>query len=208
MSFFDANAATWDEDPSKVERASLLARKILTFGEGKGWKKALEFGCGTGLVSSFLRNELEEITLADSSPGMIEVLQKKIEREGIQNFRPLLLQKNEQLPDRQFELIYSLMAMHHVEDLDDTFGHFHRALKKGGTLAIADLVTESGDFHNAKEGMHVHHGFDRKILEKQLRRLRFETIDYQIFYRMTRQKNGSSSSVEEYPLFLLIAHSF
>jgi len=207
MSFFDQNAATWDDDPSKVERASLLARKISAFGAGKGWKQALEFGCGTGLVSSFLKTEFEEITLADSSPGMIEVLQHKIQREGIRNFRPLLLQKSEPLPDRKFDLIYSLMAMHHVEDLDGAFGQFHRALKKGGSLAIADLVTESGDFHTAEEGMHVHHGFDRKLLEEQLSRSRFETIDYQIFYRMTR-RNGESDVFKEYPLFLLIARSF
>ena len=112
------------------------------------------------------------------------------------------------LPENEFDLVYSLMALHHVEDLDGAFVNFRRTLKKEGFLAIADLVKEDGDFHGSPsmEGMRVHHGFDREELVERLGRHHFQTIEYRIFYTITRQ-DGESSAKKEYPLFLLIAQS-
>jgi ubiquinone/menaquinone biosynthesis C-methylase UbiE len=44
---------------------------------------ALDSGCGTGLVSLFLLPHVRSVTGADSSPGMLEVLRKKLDEEGI-----------------------------------------------------------------------------------------------------------------------------
>ena len=39
---------------------------------------ALDYGCGTGLLSFPLKDELGHITLNDNSAGMLEVVQEKI----------------------------------------------------------------------------------------------------------------------------------
>lgn len=200
---FDDKAKTWDKDQSKIERAHLLAQKISHLSKEKGLKTALEFGCGTGLVSFFLKNEFDEITLADTSSGMIEVLKEKIHAEEISNFKPVLLQSNRQLPSHKFDAIYSLMVMHHVNDLDDAFSHFYRILKPESYLIIADLVKEDGDYHGEANSSHPHNGFDKEELIEHLEKFKFQFIEYQIFYSM--QKITAQGTQKNFPLFLLIA---
>ena len=83
---FDARAATWDDDPSKVERARAIADAIVAqcFALATSMR-ALEYGCGTGLLSFMLRPRLGDITLADVSEGMLDVAAHKIvaaQRQG------------------------------------------------------------------------------------------------------------------------------
>ena len=80
ISHFDAKAASWDEDPQKVERACAVARQIRCHVPLSREMKALEFGCGTGLLSFALKDDLGHITLVDNSPGMLDVLERKIAR--------------------------------------------------------------------------------------------------------------------------------
>ena len=61
---FDARAATWDDDPTKVERAQAVADAIVRHVSLTGAMNAMEFGCGTGLLSFMLRPRLGRITLA------------------------------------------------------------------------------------------------------------------------------------------------
>ena len=64
---FDARAATWDDDPAKVERARAVAEAIARSVPLARSMRALEYGAGTGLVSFVLRDRLGEVTLADLS---------------------------------------------------------------------------------------------------------------------------------------------
>ena len=66
---FDARAATWDDDPTKVERAQAVADEIVARVPLTRAMRALEYGCGTGLLSFILRARLGDITLADVSDG-------------------------------------------------------------------------------------------------------------------------------------------
>lgn len=200
---FDDHAKNWDKDNQKIERAQILAQKISEFSREKKLKTALEFGCGTGLVSFFLRDDFDKITLADTSPGMIEVLKEKIESEKVSHFDPVLLQSNEQLPDSEFDVIYSLMVMHHVADLDSAIMNFKRSLKKSGYLFIADLVKEDGDFHKGTGMQLEHHGFEKEELVKRLEKFGFELLDYRIFYTM--EKMVEPGVIKQFPVFLLIA---
>ncbi|NOQ91928.1 MAG: methyltransferase domain-containing protein, partial [Flavobacteriaceae bacterium] len=86
---FDKDAKDWDKDPKKVERAKIFAKEINDFIKPNGVMKAMEFGCGTGLLSYELKEAFHSITLVDNSQGMIEVLQEKIENDGIKNFIPV-----------------------------------------------------------------------------------------------------------------------
>ena len=71
---FDERAATWDDDPVKKERAAAVAAGIRAMVALSPDMRALEYGCGTGLLSFELRHELGSITLADRSEGMLAVL--------------------------------------------------------------------------------------------------------------------------------------
>ncbi len=81
MQHFDERAQDWDNDIEKVERAGTLAKEIIDFIQPDKSFNALEFGCGTGLLSYQLKNVFKSITLVDTSEGMMKVLREKIERE-------------------------------------------------------------------------------------------------------------------------------
>jgi trans-aconitate methyltransferase len=77
MTDFNLRARSWDSDPLKVERARQVADAIRKNVHLTPGMTALEYGCGTGLLSFALQSSLSRITLADSSAGMLEVLQEK-----------------------------------------------------------------------------------------------------------------------------------
>ena len=74
MTDFDSRAKDWDEAPGRVERANAVAAAIREQVRLSQTMTALEYGCGTGLLSFALQEELGPITLADSSNGMLDVV--------------------------------------------------------------------------------------------------------------------------------------
>ncbi|MEC9380558.1 MAG: class I SAM-dependent methyltransferase, partial [Candidatus Latescibacterota bacterium] len=73
---FDVKARTWDT-PEKAERAQAVADLIRSKVKLTRDMSGFEYGCGTGLLSFCLRDELGQIALADSSVGMLEVVEEK-----------------------------------------------------------------------------------------------------------------------------------
>lgn len=198
MSDFDSRAATWDSDPMKVERAAKVAEAMRAALPLQPHMTALEYGCGTGLLSFALRDDFAHITLADTSQGMLNVLAAKIANAGIRTMTPLRLDlTTDPLPDSPFDVIYSLMVLHHIPDTDHLLRRFYALLRPGGWLAIADLDAEDGRFHT-DGSTDVHFGFERAALQAQVEAAGFLGVAFATAYRIP--KNG-----RVYPVFVLTA---
>ena len=198
---FDEKAQEWDNDPVKLERAAAVAAAIRNRVRLSPDLSALEYGCGTGLLSFALSRELGSITLADSSAGMLAVLREKIAASGADHLRPMRLDLTvDPLPAERYDLIYTLMTLHHVSDVDRILRDFHALLRPDGALCIADLDREDGSFHGA--GFDGHHGFEREALRDQLARAGFGEIQFDTCYMM-RKPQGEGA--REYPVFLAVA---
>ena len=198
---FDAKAQEWDNDPVKLERAAAVAAAIRNRVRLSPDLSALEYGCGTGLLSFALYRELGSITLADSSAGMLAVLREKIAASGADHLRPMRLDLTvDPLPAERYDLIYTLMTLHHVSDVDRILRDFHALLRPDGALCIADLDREDGSFHGA--GFDGHHGFEREALRDRLARAGFGEIQFDTCYMM-RKSQGEGA--REYPVFLAVA---
>ncbi len=198
---FDAAARSWDHDPTKVERAERVAAAILELAGPLEGKRALEYGCGTGLLGFALQAHLAHVTLADSSPGMLAVLREKIAAAGAGNMEPLELDVAKgPWPEARFDLVFTLMVLHHVPDLDGAIRAFHTLLNPGGRLCISDLDTEDGSFHGPKAD--VHRGFDRRDLAGRLERAGFRDIRFATPYVVHLERAMGMAS---YPLFLAVA---
>lgn len=198
---FDDKAKTWDTDPIKRERAFTVAAAIRQrVPLSSGWH-ALEYGCGTGLLSFTLHAGLDRITLSDSSPGMLAVLKEKIAAAGLSHLHPLALDLvTDPPPAEHYDLIYTLMTLHHVADVDRLLRAFRDLLRPGGWLCIADLDQEDGSFHGP--GFTGHNGFHRAALRVQLMRAGFGEADFSTCYTM---KKATDRGMREYPLFLAVA---
>jgi len=202
MKHFDKQAKDWDNNPMKVERAEIFAKEIVKFINPKITDTALEFGCGTGLLSYQLKDTFKTITLADNSEGMIDVLKEKVENKSLNNFKPLLVDLlQEDLDIGKFNVIYSLMTVHHILDLNKVSTIFHSLLKTDGYLCIADLVEEDGSFHINHPHFDGHNGFNKEKLSQLLINNGFTIEHYNISYVIEKELEDET---REYPLFLMI----
>ncbi len=61
---FTTNAITWDNE-RRVERARIISNEIIKRIDIENIDKALDFGCGTGLISFNLCQYLQQIVLVD-----------------------------------------------------------------------------------------------------------------------------------------------
>jgi ubiquinone/menaquinone biosynthesis C-methylase UbiE len=202
MTDFNERAKDWDSDPMKVERARVVAEAIRNALPLTSEMTALEYGCGTGLLSFALQSDLGQITLADTSQGMLDVLNEKINAAGVTNMRPLMLDlASDPLPAERFHLTYSLMTLHHIQDTEAILMKFHALLEPGGYLCIADLDKEDGSFHT--DGTtDVHKGFDRSTLQKQVEAAGFREIRFSTAYKMKKQTTNTEKT---FPIFMMTA---
>jgi ubiquinone/menaquinone biosynthesis C-methylase UbiE len=202
MTNFDERAKDWDSDPDKVARARAVADAIRGALPLSKEMKALEYGCGTGLLSFALQPDLGPITLADTSQGMLDVLKDKIAAAGVTNMRPARLDlTTEPLPREKFDLTYSLMTLHHIHDVKDMLIKFHKLLTPSGFLVVADLDKEDGSFHT-DGSTDVHLGFDRDELRKTVEGVGFEKITFSTTYEIKKQAGNEQKT---FPVFLMTA---
>jgi len=197
MSEFDAKAKEWDDQPFRRERAEAVAAAIRREVTLTKKMSALEYGCGTGLLSFCLQPYLGTVTLADSSEGMLAVLSGKIAASGVENMIPLKLDlAADPLPGGHFSLIYTLMTLHHIHDTARILDGFFALLERPGVLCIADLEKEDGSFHDP--GFDGHPGFDRLALTAQLQQAGFASARFSECYQVPKRGRY-------YPLFLAVA---
>lgn len=200
--YFDNQALEWDNDPQKVKRAEIFAKEINDFIKPIKKLNALEFGCGTGLLSFKLKDSFKSITLADNSEGMINVLKEKINKEGIEHFIPLQIDLFESdIQFSEYDVIYTLMTLHHMPDTKKTLKAFNSILKSKGFLCIADLVKEDGSFHAHRNDFDGHNGFDKDELSKTLSESGFKVDYYKECFVIEKKVN---EEIKKYPLFLMI----
>ena len=198
---FDNKAREWDDNPVFVERGLKIAEAIRKAVPLHRHMSALDYGCGTGLLSFPLKDELGAILLADSSDGMLAVVAEKIAAQGAANMTAMKLDLMADAPPAQrFDLIYTSMTLHHVPDTDAILRIFHDLLNPGGILCIADLDKEDGSFHGPE--IDVHHGFDRADLSQRAARAGFTGMQFQTVFSIAKEQAGGA---RDYPVFLMAA---
>lgn len=199
MSSFDEKAATWDDDPAKVERARAVADLIRTAVPVPPESRVLDFGAGTGLLSQHLAGHVASLTLIDPSRGMRDVIAEKVSSGRLPEGTRIwdLDLAVDPAPDEEFDLIVTLMTLHHVADVPRVLAAFAGLLADGGRIAIVDLLAEDGSFHG--EGFAGHHGFDPGDLAEQLTGLGLTEL------KVRDDVHGVDKDGTRYPLFLVTA---
>jgi len=202
MTNFDERAKDWDSDPEKVERARAVAEAIRDAVSLSTDMNALEYGCGTGLLSFALQENLGQITLADTSQGMLDVLSEKIAKSGVTNMHHLRLDLSvDPLPAEKYRITYSLMVLHHIHDARGIIRKFYDVLQPNGYLLVADLDKEDGSFHT-DGATDVHKGFEQSELQTWVETAGFGNVKFSLAYEIKRQENGKEKT---FPIFLMVA---
>ncbi len=183
MNRFDEVAATWDDDPAKLERAARAAEAIRRRVPlaGSGWN-ALELGSGTGLLSRALAGDLGPITLVDTSEQMTLVGAEKVSAETEHHVTAYCLDLTDETPETgPYDVAYSLLALHHIDDVAGALRAVHDLLVPGGWLAVVDLDADpDGSFHHRHESEaipHAHDGFAPERLAELLTEAGFVAVE-------------------------------
>lgn len=203
MSSFDERAKDWDADPGRVERARVVAEAMRGAVPLTPATRALEYGCGTGLLGFALAPHLGHVTLADSSDGMLAVLRQKIAASGAGNMAAVKLDlTTDAVPPERYDLIVSLLTLHHVPDTDRLLRDFRTLLRPGGLLCLSDLDREDGSFHGAD--FTGHRGFDRGRLAASAEAAGFAQVRFATPYTIRKAAAGADRG---FPLFLMVAEA-
>ncbi|MBV5318558.1 MAG: class I SAM-dependent methyltransferase [Desulfobulbaceae bacterium] len=200
---FDQEAAVWDEHPTRVRLAKDIAGAIVGQGVVKPETAALDFGCGTGLVTLRLQPLVRSITGVDSSQGMLEVFSAKIAQLQFTNVRAQFCDPDQ--GDRlsgSYDLVVSSMTLHHIKEIVPLFAQFYAILAPGGYLCLADLDVEDGRFHDSPAGV-FHYGFDREVLRQSLIAAGF--VGGETVTASEIEKPGSNGAIRRFPVFLMTA---
>lgn len=200
MAEFDDAANQWDENPNHFKRSEAIASAIIETNIITPSMTALEFGAGTGILSNILKDRFNRIVLMDNSSGMIKMIEEKIERLGINNFKPVHFDlAHNDYHDESVDIVFSQMVMHHVEDIKGVFQKLYSLTNKSGYIAIADLYSEDGSFHG--DGFDGHLGFDPAELKVELKQVGYSNVQYKQCY--TLQKETAEGEICDYPIFLI-----
>ena len=162
---FDRAAATWDENPHRLAMGRAIAEAIRNAVPTDPAMAAIEIGCGTGLVTIALCDDLASILAVDTSTEMLNVLRGKVQELQVANVETLQRDLCAAEPlDMQADLVYSNMTLHHVRDPAQMVARAAGLLRRGGTLCIVDLDAEDGSFHPDKTDVE-HFGFSADTMQ-------------------------------------------
>jgi ubiquinone/menaquinone biosynthesis C-methylase UbiE len=197
MSTFDERARDWDT-PERRARAEEVASAIREAVTLSPTMRAIDVGAGTGLLGLALADKVGEMVLAEPSQGMRDVVVEKLAGNGWPNVTAIEFDLlADPAPAEPFDLAVSLLVLHHVEDTSAALGALLGLLRPGGRIALADLDTEDGSFHDPDAEGIYHLGFDRERLAATARAAGFQDVELRTATEFERE--GC-----RYTLFLLL----
>ena len=143
-----ATAADWEGDALVLFLNEKLASTVLERHQGSfntNETSVLDFGCGTGLMTSKVCESVASVVGVDLSPAMIEVYNKKKHA----NSKGVCLDMKELHPShldgQQFDFILACYSLHHVEDPGSMVKLLTSYLKPGGKLLFGEFVRKAED---------------------------------------------------------------
>lgn len=199
---FDELAKMWNSKES-IDRAALVADYIQNTLNLNKELKAMEFGCGTGILSFNLKNKFNHIDLVDTSKGMLEVALGTIKNDNIKNISIKNINLSNEEVDKKYDVIYSSMALHHVDDVEGMLNKFYNILENDGQIAIAELNEDNGDFHWGVEDFNGHNGFNQTELKRMFEKVGFKNIKIQEIFKGDKNQKGKEIT---YSIFMIFAN--
>jgi 2-polyprenyl-3-methyl-5-hydroxy-6-metoxy-1,4-benzoquinol methylase len=139
MSYFDRVAPSWDEH---YARSRLFRARYLTFEKavsqyGAGSRRALDYGCGSGVLTGILQKACELVVATDLSTSMVDITRRKYaECPNVQ------VSRIDAVPRMQFDLVICSSVVEYVDDPDDFVAALAAHLRPDGVL----LMTFSNKF--------------------------------------------------------------
>lgn len=151
------------------------------------WKQldVLDFGAGTGLISTRIAPDVHTVDAVDTSNEMLAQLTTKIQNGAKQqppilqniNVHNMFVERAEQLNGKKYDIIICSMAAHHIKEIQNTIHLWANLLKPAGVLVIIDHLAvddthgfqhhfhgEAGTEFAKQSGVHHKRGFSKETI--------------------------------------------
>lgn len=198
---FDEKAASWDDNPNRIKLVEQVWEQIKSSLDFSNIDKVLDYGSGTGLLGYKAIKLVKEVSFCDNSAGMLEQVKKKSKFYGYQNVK--IIHSDflvDDLPDARFDLILSMLVLHHVENIDLLLSKFHKLLNPGGMFCWIDLDKEDGTFHSNNSGI-AHFGFSKEQVKKDLLNNGFSILSYSNTITIPKE---TEKGERNFPIFVAV----
>jgi tRNA (cmo5U34)-methyltransferase len=112
-------------------------------------RHVLDVGCGAGNYTLKLLERLPnlDVTLVDLSQPMLDRAKERVSRAISRRIKLIQSDIREvEFPDGEFDIVLAAAVLHHLrtgQEWLDVFAAFHRALRRGGSVWVFDLVESS-----------------------------------------------------------------
>lgn len=193
---FSEKAKEWDKNEMVLQLSKATSSAILNNVDLNEQMQVMDFGAGTGLITSQIAAHVDSITAVDISRSMLDKLADKIDLKD--KVKTVCQDIIKQPLEQKFDLIMSAMALHHVEDTNKLIKSFSNHIDSGSKVALADLDAEDGSFHPEDiEGVY-HDGFERDNIQVILENNGFNNIQFVTAHTVNKE-------LKSYPIFLVTA---
>ncbi len=193
---FEIIADSYDT-PERIQIAKVSSNAIGEYVVDAKRKKAIDFGCGTGLVGMNLLNNFHSVLFLDTSQNMIRQIKQKILKSNIQNAATLCFDfEKDSLSDLHADYIFMAQVLLHIKDFDLVLSRLYETLEKNGHLIIVDF-----DKNERIPSDMVHNGFDQAELTDVMTKIGYRDIQSKTIYTGSKIFMGHDAS-----LFVLDSH--
>ncbi|HWI61325.1 MAG TPA: methyltransferase domain-containing protein [Symbiobacteriaceae bacterium] len=131
---FDPVAREYDFAGALLQDHSFFLRNL-----SQGRRRALDVGCGSGLLTSALAPHYGEVVGIDISQEMLALARAT---RGAPNITYLEMDAHHPALGQPFDLIVSRTTLHHLADLPAVLEAWKALLAPGGRLVLLDNVSE------------------------------------------------------------------
>lgn len=190
METFDTMAKDFDNE-RRIKRSKMFADEIRMHITDGHCKKALEYGCGTGLVGFNLIRDFESIIFIDSSVNMIEQVKQKLLKLDKTPSYALCCDFLTDIPqDLTVDYIFASLVLHHIKDVKTILSRFYSILRNDGHLLVVDKVAIDGCVPEDPTESDVHNGFKLDELTELTKEVGFVQVESKNFCYGSKAVNG------------------
>lgn len=132
--FWDRTANSYDKEEEKDKKTyKYIIEKTKSY--LKSSDTVLDFGCGTGLVSNKISENVRKVDAIDFSSKIIEVAKTKAEKRKIQNIEySQTTVFDNKLKPASYDVILCFYTLHLLDNQQEIMYKIHELLKQDGIL--------------------------------------------------------------------------
>ncbi|MEN3037623.1 MAG: methyltransferase domain-containing protein [Candidatus Kryptonium sp.] len=165
-------------------RAWYVKSEVQKFFVSKNEKcNVLDAGCGFGQYSYFIAKKFKnsEVLGVDINERRIKDCEKFARTEKIENLKFEIADLTKLNFAEKFDLILAIDVMEHIEDDEEVFKNFYKAMKKNGLLIISTPSNLGGsEVHSDEDESfieeHVRSGYGADEIKNKLEKIGFKNI--------------------------------